>query len=89
MVRLHLETITITDQKHLTSLPVTWFQLDGMIWISKTINLRQQPIIWKIMDDFLDFSLNFSGLLGADCIYCRSLISLKDFNGKLVYTTIF
>ena len=38
MVRLHLETITITDQKCLTSLPVTWFQLDGMIWISKTIN---------------------------------------------------
>ena len=28
----------ITDLKCLTLLPLTWFQLDGMIWISKTID---------------------------------------------------
>ena len=36
--RLDLETINITDLKCLTLLPVTWLQLDGMIWISKTID---------------------------------------------------
>ena len=36
------------------------------------------------MDDFLDFALNF-WLLDVNCIYFRSHIFLKDFNGILVY----
>ena len=52
-----------------TLLPATWFQLNGMIFISKTIDFgspadRMQTKILKA-NDFLHFALNFSVILSC------------------------
>ena len=43
-------------QNRLTLLPVTSFQLFGMIWISKTIDFKTTIVY---LADFLDITLNF------------------------------